>query len=456
MSSKGIIKLKEKLGFMTFSAGLNIVYTFKNLYYLIFLTNVLKIDVLMAGTMLTLGTVWDAINDPLIGIWSANHTFKNGEKVRPYNLLFCVPWAITIVLLFSDFKTTQTLTIILALAVYFVFETFHTFMGMPYNSMGALASPHDSDRRSINAFRSLGGVLGSGIGSVAVTPLVKLFGGLQGKGAIIGAQDARALFLTACTMGLICIGGSLTHYFTTKERVRQISDDDEKISLAKGYKMLFGCKSWVLNMLYIICYGVNNTIIMNSINYYAAYVLGESSAAMPILAVYLVFTIFFSIVTPMIDEKLGRKKTMFLAAFVLLIGKIPFILSPYTPITVYINAMTLGFGGPVTFIMFNTNRNNISDIIEWKNGRRIDSLVSSGDNLASKMAEAGAIQLIAFSLKLAGFNEALKINQTPETIMTINSFLGWIPAIIAILMMIVLTKMDVEKEMKESKANSVV
>ncbi len=456
MSNKGIIKLKEKLGFMTFSAGLNIVYTFKNLYYLIFLTNVLKIDVLMAGTMLTLGTIWDAVNDPLIGIWSANHTFKNGEKVRPYNLLFCVPWAISIVLLFCDFKTTQTLTIIIALAIYFVFETFHTFMGMPYNSMGALASPHDSDRRSINAFRSLGGVLGSGIGSVAVTPLVKLFGGLQGKGAIIGAQDARALFLTACTMGLICIAGSLTHYFTTKERVRQISDDNEKITLVRGYKMLFGCKSWVLNMLYIICYGVNNTIIMNSINYYAAYVLGESSAAMPILAVYLVFTIIFSIITPMIDEKLGRRKTMFLAVFVLLTGKIPFILRPFSPITVYINALTLGFGGSITFIMFNTNRNNISDIIEWKNGRRIDSLVSSGDNLASKLAEAGAIQLIAFSLKAAGFNEALKINQTPETIMTINSFLGWIPAVIAILMLIILTKMDVEKEMKESKASSVV
>ena len=177
---------------------------------------------------------------------------------------------------------------------------------------------------------------------------------------------------------------------------------------------------------------------------------------MPILAVYLVFTIIFSIITPMIDEKLSRRKTMFLAAFVLLTGKIPFILRPFSPITVYINALTLGFGGSITFIMFNTNRNNISDIIEWKNGRRIDSLVSSGDNLASKLAEAGAIQLIAFSLKAAGFNEALKINQTPETIMTINSFLGWIPAVIAILMLIILTKMDVEKEMKESKASSVV
>lgn len=454
--SKGIIKLKEKLGFMAFSSALNLVYTFKNLYYLIFLTNVLKIDVLMAGTMLTLGTIWDAVNDPLIGIWSANHTFKNGEKVRPFNLIFCVPWAISVVLLFSDFKTSQTLTVILGLAIYFVFESFHTFLGMPYNSMGALASPHDSDRRSINAFRSLGGVLGSGIGSVAVTPLVKLFGGLQGKGAIIGVQDARALFLTACTMGVICIVGSLIHYFTTKERVRQISDADEKISLAQGYKMLFGCKSWVLNMLYIICYGVNNTIIMNSINYYAAYVLGESSAATPILAVYLVFTVLFSIIGPTIDEKLGRKKTMLLAATVMLLGKIPFIISPFTTFTVYINALTLGFGGSITFIMFNTNRNNISDIIEWQNGRRIDSLVSSGDNLASKLAEAGAIQLIAFSLKLAGFSEALKLNQTPQTIMMINSFLGWIPAIVIIVMILVVSKMDVAKEMKESKANSVV
>ncbi|HPW52896.1 MAG TPA: MFS transporter [Erysipelotrichaceae bacterium] len=456
MSNKGIIKLKEKLGFAAFSGALNLVFTFKNLYYLIFLTNVLKIDVLMAGTMLTLGTIWDAINDPLIGLWSANHTFKNGEKVRPFNLIFCVPWAISIVLLFSDFKTTQTLSVILGLAIYFIFETFHTFLGMPYNSMGALASQHDSDRRSINAFRSLGAVLGTGIGSVAVTPLVKLFGGLQGKGAIIGSQDARALFLTACTMGLICIGGSLTHYFTTKERVRQISENNEKISLAQGYKMLFGCKSWVLNMFYIICYGVNNTLVMNSINYYAAYVLGESSAAMPILAVYLVFTIFLSIITPMIDEKLGRRKTMLLAAFVMLVGKIPFIINPFSKINVYLNALALGIGGPITFIMFNTNRNNISDIIEWKNGRRIDSLVSSGDNLASKLAEAAAIQFIAFSLKIAGFNEALKINQTPETIMTINSFLGWIPAVIVIVMIVVLLRMNVAKEMAESKASSVV
>lgn len=42
------------------------VYQFKSIYYLFFLTNVLKIDVLVAGMILTIGTVWDAVNDPLI------------------------------------------------------------------------------------------------------------------------------------------------------------------------------------------------------------------------------------------------------------------------------------------------------------------------------------------------------------------------------------------------------
>ena len=67
------IRLSEKLGFCTFSTASNVVYQFKSLYYLFFLTNVLKVDVLVAGAILTIGTVWDAINDPIIGFWAVNH-----------------------------------------------------------------------------------------------------------------------------------------------------------------------------------------------------------------------------------------------------------------------------------------------------------------------------------------------------------------------------------------------
>ena len=104
-------RFPEKLGFCTFSTASNVVYQFKSIYYLFFLTNVLKIDVLVAGTILTIGTIWDAVNDPMIGFWAVNHKFKNGERVRPLAIWFAVPWAITVVLLFTNFGLQNGFTL---------------------------------------------------------------------------------------------------------------------------------------------------------------------------------------------------------------------------------------------------------------------------------------------------------------------------------------------------------
>ena len=442
----------ERLGFMTFSTSTNIVFNFKSLYYLLFLTNVLEIPVLTASFILTLGTIWDAVNDPLIGLWTANHTFKNGEKMRPLALWCALPWAVTIVLMFSNFNLGKGLTIAVCIMVYFVFEALYTFLCMPYNSMGAVASNLDSDRKSINAFRSLGGCLGTGIGSVAVTPLVKLFGGLKGENAIIGKGDAKALLITAFAMGIVCIIGCFTHYFTTRERVRQTqTGDEEKLTLVKAYKMLLKSRSWLMNMFYIICYGIVTALVMNNINYYAAYILGSSASATPILAVYLVMSILFSLITPSIDSRLGRKNTMLLAAAIQIVGKIPFIINPYTMTSIYINAITVGIGATMTFIMFNTNRNNITDIVAWKNGRRIDSMIAAGDNLASKLAEAAAVQLMGIALSVSGFDAKLAMNQPQSALKTICALLGWVPGIVCIAMLIILYKMDIVKEYEESR-----
>ena len=101
----------EKLGFCTFSGANNIVYQFKNLYYLFFLTNVVKLDIFWAGTIFTIGMLWDALNDPLIGYFAVNRRFKSGESVRPFALWYSIPWAATVVLLFTDFNAPDTLAL---------------------------------------------------------------------------------------------------------------------------------------------------------------------------------------------------------------------------------------------------------------------------------------------------------------------------------------------------------
>lgn len=445
------IKLPEKMGFAIFSTSTNIIFNFKSAYYLLFLTNVLNIPVLTASTILTLGTIWDAINDPLIGFWSVNHKFKSGEKVRPLALYFALPWAITIVLMFSDLHLTKALTIAACLIIYFFFEAFYTFLCMPYNSMGALATNNDEDRKSINIFRSLGGTLGSGIGAVAILPIVKLFGGLQGENAIIGPSDAPALFKTALVMAIICVIGCLSHYFTTKERVHQESDNEDKISFLQTFKMLFSIKSWVLNMLYILCYGIDTAIVLNSINYYAAYILGASSKATPILAGYLVVAIITAIVCGKIDKKIGRKNTMILACAVQILTKIPFIINPYSMINIYLNAAGVGFGGTVAFVMFGTNRNNITDIVEFKFGRRIDTMIATCDNLISKSAEALTVQLMGVALAAAGFEAALGTAQPQTALNTICALLGWVPALVTLVMLLFAYKNDIVKEYKDAK-----
>ena len=449
-----VVRLSEKLGFMSFSTSTNIVFNFKSTYYKFFLTSILLIDPVAASNMALAGAIWDIVNDPIIGVWANNVKFKSHEKVRPWLLWIAVPYGLGMVLLFTDFHVPERWDIILGLVVFFFYEIANTLRGIPYNGMGALVSRDDSDRKSINAYRSLGACLGSGIGAVAVPMIVKAFGGLKGH-SVINSSDSPAIFKSAMFMGALIIIGCLWHYFTVKERVKQVSDDEEKIGIVETYRMLFKCRSWVKNMLYIMSYGVSTCLLTSSITYYCAYVLNDSSLATPIMAVYLVFSVIFSVVTPKIDTLLGRKKTMALAALVLIVGKIPFIFAPANVFMAYINAAAAGIGLTMTFIMFNTNRNAISDIVEVQNGRRLDTMVSTGDNLVSKIAEAFVDKMFLVALAAVGFSAKLAdqgIMQNAATQNMINALLGWIPALVAVMMLAFALGIDTQKEYSEAVA----
>ena len=212
--------------------------------------------------------------------------------------------------------------------------------------------------------------------------------------------------------------------------------------------MLFKCKSWVLNMLYIICYGVINLLLMSCITYYATYVIGSTAAATAIQAAYLAAALGSSFLVSAIDRALGRKKTMLLAAAIFILGKIWFVIDPFSLGAIYVNAITVGIAQTITFVMFNTNRNNIVDIIEWQSGRRLDSMVSTADNLASKLAVAGATQLVAVALSVNGFSAKLS-EQPVGAINAINAILGWVPMVVAALMMIVIFFLNIEDDTKK-------
>jgi sugar (glycoside-pentoside-hexuronide) transporter len=444
------IKIREKFGFLTLAGSNNIVYMFKNLYFMFFLTNVLKISMGAAGIVVAVGTVWDAVNDPLIGYYSVNHHFRNGEKVRPFALWHSVPWAVTIVLLFTDFGLPAFAAAFVSTVTYVLFEVFNTTCTLPYNAMGSLATNREADRRSINVFRNLGAVFGTAIGSVACLPLLKLFGGLDKSGNLTDGGN-RGFLLVAMVMGALIVFGSLAHYFTSKERVAQVEENNDKISVKEVFTMLFSCKSWLLNSLYLICYGIINLLLMQNLNYYSTYVLGSTAAAMGIQVAFLVSDIITTLFVAPMDRKFGRRKTMMLGVGIAIVGKVWFLVQPGSLPAMYCNAITVGIAVAIAFVLFNTNRNNLVDIIEANSGRRIDSMIAAADGLISKLATAGATLLIAFMLANAGFNADLAV-QTPATIGVINITLGWIPQIVTVIMLIAAFYIPIEKEYERAKS----
>ena len=125
------IGFTEKLGFLMLSLASNIVFAFKSSYYLFFLTDVCKIDVAVAGIIVMIGTIWDAINDPLVGYSAVNRKFKSGERIRPMILRYAFPLGISVVLLFTNWHLKDLPAAIVATVIYIVFELMNTFMSVP-------------------------------------------------------------------------------------------------------------------------------------------------------------------------------------------------------------------------------------------------------------------------------------------------------------------------------------
>ena len=65
-----------------------------------------------------------------------------------------------------------------------------------------------------------------------------------------------------------------------------------------------------------------------------------------------------------VDRALGRRGAMVAAAAVYLLGKVWFVLDPYSMPAIYVNAVSVGVGMTFAFVFFSTNRNNICDLIE--------------------------------------------------------------------------------------------
>ena len=125
---------KEKYSFGIGAIGKDAVYNIVAVYFMFYLTDVLGISAGFIGGLFFVARIWDAVNDPMMGLIVDNTRTKWG-KFRPWILIGTIVNSIVLIFLFTDCGLTGKSLYVYVSIVYILWGMTYTLMDVPYWSM---------------------------------------------------------------------------------------------------------------------------------------------------------------------------------------------------------------------------------------------------------------------------------------------------------------------------------
>jgi GPH family glycoside/pentoside/hexuronide:cation symporter len=183
--------------------GISSIGMMRSIFYAIYLTDVVGLEPRLASFGALAGIVWDAVNDPIIGILSDRLHTRWGRR-RPFLLWFAIPFGISFIILWSAPNwESQTALLIYVTLAFMLSDTLTTLISVPFLSLTPELAPDYDERTTLTSFRSvfqLLGALSMVVAAPAIVDLVLRSGGTQQQGfmlvgAIFGSIGAIPLLL---------------------------------------------------------------------------------------------------------------------------------------------------------------------------------------------------------------------------------------------------------------------
>ena len=127
--------------------------TFRQIFYAAFLTDVVGIDPRLASLAALVGVVWDAINDPIVGVLSDRIRTPWGRR-RPLMLAFAIPFGFAFVGLWwaPPWESQWALTLHVALA-YMITDTLQSLVTVPFFALTPELTPDYDERTALTSWR---------------------------------------------------------------------------------------------------------------------------------------------------------------------------------------------------------------------------------------------------------------------------------------------------------------
>lgn len=200
----------EKLGYGIASLGDAISYGFVGTFFMFFLTTIVNIPPAIAGTLIAVGSIWNAVINPIIGYLADRVRTRFGRR-RPLIFFFSIFIALTLFLMFTNIDMPDIVKPVYYGIMLMLFWVSFTGFFIPYFALGVdYASDYD-ERTSIRSFASFFNMVGNLFCMVMPTVIVEFL-------EIHGLTPSQAWSATGGFLSVISFISILVTVIASKKR----------------------------------------------------------------------------------------------------------------------------------------------------------------------------------------------------------------------------------------------
>lgn len=433
------LHMKERIGYGVGDFANNMMYTPVNSFFTYFLTNIAGLGAGIVGTLLLVSRLMDGVSDLIVGVLMEKVHSRFG-KARPWLLWWCIPFAVSLVLMFTapDFGTTGK--IIYAFLTYNLAVTVvYTAINLPFGSLASLMTRNQMERGYLNISKMVFAFAGGLVVNMATLPLVKFFG-----------NDASAWQKTFLIYGAVAIVLFLVVFFSTKEAVTEENTAKakakarESVNIKKALVSLFKNKYWIQLLFIFFLNSMVNAFIGVNV-YYAKYIMNDD-ALVGNLSLYQTIASFaaFAVCTALM-KKFGKQKIAIGGVGISFIGYAMVLLNPTSYPLLCTAAVIKGLGNAaLSGVMYGM----LADTVEyndWKFGIRAEGLVFSANSIGTKVGSGIGSAVLGWVLAAFGFVSS-SATQPATALNGIRVIFLYVPIVVFAVMFIILLFYKLDKE----------
>ncbi len=416
--SEGKMKFREMATFAAgdlFGGGAQLVIAF---FYLRFLTDVVRINPVLAGTVILISKVWDAVSDPMMGSISDGTRTRFGRR-RPYMLAGFFLIIVAFVTLWSapDFSGQAAKFAFVAFS-YLFFSTVSTIVAVPYTAFSSEISVDVKERGRVNGARLFFSQTSSLLGAVLPMVIVSLFPektGYRMMGLLFG------IFYAIPYLGIFLWCRERTPVpeertrFSLKEAVSPIS--------VRSYRSLIG--------MYLLAFFVMD-VVSAIFTYYMTYLIGREDLLELVLGTMLITQIVALAPAVLLAERISKAKTYMIGAAIFIVGALAlgFYRESWPVAYVFVIAAVVGLGLIACIVMPWVMFPDVTDVSVLAFGERRSGAFAGFMTFLRKFSSAIGIWVVGLMLQFSGYvlpgdaivpqNAAVWVNRADETVIDLG------------------------------------